>query len=67
MSSVHQQGTRNTNSFNVLMNHTNTVNYEITLARRAESSKASPWQSTGQAAPEAVSADGSPGPERACA
>jgi RimJ/RimL family protein N-acetyltransferase len=44
-----------------------TVDYEITLARRAESSKACPWLSTGQAAPEAISAPGSPGPERACA
>jgi RimJ/RimL family protein N-acetyltransferase len=44
-----------------------TVDYEITLARRAESAKACPWRSTGQAAPEAISAAGSPGPERACA
>jgi RimJ/RimL family protein N-acetyltransferase len=44
-----------------------TVDYEITLARRVQCSKTCPWLSTGQAAPEAISAPGSPGPERACA
>jgi RimJ/RimL family protein N-acetyltransferase len=44
-----------------------TVEYEITLARGAESSEACVWRSTGQAASGAISAAGSPGPERVCA
>jgi GNAT superfamily N-acetyltransferase len=44
-----------------------TVDYEITLARGAESSQAWVSRSTGQAAPGAISAAGSPGPERMCA
>jgi RimJ/RimL family protein N-acetyltransferase len=44
-----------------------TVDYEITLARRAESSQACVSRSTGQAASGAISAAGSPGPERMCA
>jgi RimJ/RimL family protein N-acetyltransferase len=48
-----------------------TVEYEITLtsgaARRPEGSKAYGWRSTGQSASEAISAAGSPGPERKCA
>jgi RimJ/RimL family protein N-acetyltransferase len=44
-----------------------TVEYEITLARGPEESE--PWvsRSGGQAMPQAISAAGSPGPERACA
>jgi len=44
-----------------------TVEYEIMLARRPEESGACVSRSTGRAAPEAVSAVGSPEPERACA
>ena len=44
-----------------------TVDYEITPAREAESSKACVSRSTGQAASGAISAVGSPGPERMCA
>jgi RimJ/RimL family protein N-acetyltransferase len=44
-----------------------TVEYEIMLARRPEESGACVSRSTGRAEPEAVSAVGSPGPERVCA
>src|SRR6478736_6061966 len=44
-----------------------TVEYEIMLARRPEESGACVSRSTGRAAPEGVSAVGSPEPERACA
>jgi RimJ/RimL family protein N-acetyltransferase len=44
-----------------------TVDYEITLARGVESSEACVSRSTGQAASGAISAFGSPGPERMCA
>ena len=43
-----------------------TVEYEIMLARGPEESRACVSRSTGQAAPEAISAVGSPGPERVC-
>jgi len=44
-----------------------TVEYEITLARGPEESGVCVSRSTGQAASEATSAVGSPGPERVCA
>jgi RimJ/RimL family protein N-acetyltransferase len=44
-----------------------TVDYEITLARGAESSQAYVPRSTGQAASGAIPAADSPGPERMCA
>ena len=44
-----------------------TVEYEIMLAGRPEESGVGASPSTGQAAPEATSAVGSPGPERVCA
>jgi RimJ/RimL family protein N-acetyltransferase len=43
-----------------------TVEYEIMLARGPEESRVCVSHSTGRAAPEAISAVGSPGPERAC-
>jgi RimJ/RimL family protein N-acetyltransferase len=44
-----------------------TVDYEITLAYGPEESRVCVSRATGRAAPEAISAVGSPGPERACA
>jgi RimJ/RimL family protein N-acetyltransferase len=44
-----------------------TVEYEITLARGAEGSEACESRPAGQAAPGAISAARSPGPERKCA
>jgi RimJ/RimL family protein N-acetyltransferase len=44
-----------------------TIDYEITLARRVQCSKTCPGRPAEQAAPDAISAVGSPGPERACA
>lgn len=44
-----------------------TVEYEITLARKAEGSQARVSRSAGQSASGAIAAAGSPGPERVCA
>jgi RimJ/RimL family protein N-acetyltransferase len=44
-----------------------TVEYEVTLARRAEGSQAWVSRSADQSASEAIAAVGSPGPERVCA
>jgi RimJ/RimL family protein N-acetyltransferase len=44
-----------------------TVEYEITLARRAEGSQARVSRPAGRAAPGGIAAVGSPGPERECA
>jgi RimJ/RimL family protein N-acetyltransferase len=44
-----------------------TVDYEIMLAYGSEESRVCVSRATGRVAPEAISAVGSPGPERACA
>ena len=46
MSSVHQQGTRNINSFNMLMNHSNTANFipEIDAERHQVLKRLSPLE-----------------------